>query len=552
MSGLHAPSWAQLGRRGAEVRQLPLKVKDVCGVLQLDRLLSLDMSPKTHLELQEALLWVTDSAFYTTMGSEIERGYPLRSTRSRFLPTDVVELQNVGKFVRPSRPMLAGMNAFTVVDEKVKADAIVATRRPILEPIINDLVKELWSSEVSVEFTPKDDIREQVLQSTHAIQFDMTSWFDQIPISEAIRHFFGYNADNCLSVLAMGYAPSVRVAQSILNALIPDPLPDAVGVASRVDNLRFTGNPADVELAGRLFEARCAQVGAKIGEKSEVDTSYEFLGECYDHEKKTRCLTAKTVSKAEFVRDALLESKSRPIRQILAFVGLLRYTADVLDIAPAAFYHALREAAGFAATGALSGYDSPVTLSDAARLSLHSWAALAAANAPTAVHRPLPTSDPDITIFVDASAWGWAAVSWTRGAVWPEVIAQPWSAQELSTWNLGSSVAAEPLAFRKALKACVSTRFRHVRIFTDHQPLVYATARHDGRAFAYALASVDLHELRKTTHVEVHHVPGELNPADQPSRGLKLAPGCELPPCLHVTHIAGRRVSKCSRNGGMG
>ena len=59
-------------------------------------------------------------------------------------------------------------------------------------------------------------------------------------------------------------------------------------------------------------------------------------------------------------------------------------------------------------------------------------------------------------------------------------LSKRWTLHEMTAWNLGSLVDAEPLAVTNA------TRMHKVVIYTDHLPLVFVAAKTFGRARAYS------------------------------------------------------------------
>ena len=82
-----------------------------------------------------------------------------------------------------------------------------------------------------------------------------------------------------------------------------------------------------------------------------------------------------------------------------------------------------------------------------------------------------------ITVFVDASAWGYGAVVRDKNGV--RYISQPWSdfdrlTAEAEGGSLSSSVTAEPLAVRRIICLLSDAKDSHITIFSDHQGLVLA------------------------------------------------------------------------------
>ena len=96
------------------------------------------------------------------------------------------------------------------------------------------------------------------------------------------------------------------------------------------------------------------------------------------------------------------------------------------------------------------------------------------------------------------------------------------------TWPklLGSSVSAEPEGAWAALKALRDapndTPPRHVRLVTDHEPMVFAALNRRAKAYTYNELLLRLQTL--PFHVSLEFLPGRLNPADAPSRGIEVSP----------------------------
>ena len=88
-----------------------------------------------------------------------------------------------------------------------------------------------------------------------------------------------------------------------------------------------------------------------------------------------------------------------------------------------------------------------------------------------------------------------------------------------------SSVSAEPRAAWLSLCRFAQPHWRKVVIWTDHRPLVDTATRGHAKTYQYNwfLAKVQQVFGEKLV-VEVRFVPGEENPADEPSRGIAVSP----------------------------
>jgi hypothetical protein len=150
-----------------------------------------------------------------------------------------------------------------------------------------------------------------------------------------------------------------------------------------------------------------------------------------------------------------------------------------------------------------------------------------------------PQSTRIIEAFVDASRWGWGAVILPGGdnANGVQHFRQPWSLEEQAALPLWSSVCSEPRAMRMLL-CRLATPNTHIKIHTDHAPLVWACA---GRRWSgqpdYNAVHALLRDLEgRGITVELVYVEGSKNPADPLSRGVA--------PILEVTGIGETKKRK--------
>jgi hypothetical protein len=214
----------------------------------------------------------------------------------------------------------------------------------------------------------------------------------------------------------------------------------------------------------------------------------------------------------------------------LAVYGLLLYAANTLRVTIARFHWAMRFLSYVSGTDLSTEHRLPPGV----RTELIEWTKIAAANVPVAVWLE-DSLDPDFTIYTDASATGWGAVSISKnGSVLQ--LSEPWSQKDLASYDLQSSVHAEPLAIVYAVQALVPSHAKDVVIFTDHMPFVYAFMSTFGRAWSYSMAVQYL--MSRRTRFQVRFVQGETNPADVLSRA-RHPPQALAPPFLPVTSVAG-------------
>ena len=385
----------------------------------------------------------------------------------------------------------------------------------------------------TTQYTNREVTRQAVYHTSAACQFDYAAWFDQIRLDEEIQGFFGVrttDAQYTLPYIPMGFRPSCEAAEAITEGIAHDPsAPVDVTVATCVDNILFLGEPDDLKIAGGSFVHRSETVGAQLKDKKvNITCQYDFLGEHYDHTANTRSLTEKTRLKCAYVNN-VVGTRQLTTRQIMAIIGLLLYASNTLRIHLAQFHFALRYYAGLDRV-------SPGYLNTKHRIPtpivelLKHWSNLAAQNVPVPVWEE--DVEPDYILYTDASAHGWGVMSINKtGGIMQ--FGQRWTETDKVTWNLNSSVAAEPLAIRKAVAHMIPAWSKRVVIYTDHQPLIWAAEKTVGKAYAYSMALNFLEDygINGNTKFTLRFVEGIINPADPLSRNF--AP----PPMLHVTHI---------------
>ncbi len=526
-----APSWFALtGKSERYSEKAPLHHKpEVISALLVELIASLPQSARSLETWIRAKRWITSSPVYQRI-DEYLKTFDARKPRNSLSQEDMALLLGHRKLERTEFSPSSWCNAFFVFEERDES----VRRRPIFEPIINDVIAlhNEPDFDVSVQYTPRDEIRRAVALSDCAAQFDFSAWFDQIPLHPDIRKFFGVlspEGPTVANVLVMGHRGACQVANAATTSIADVSVP-GVMTAVEVDNVCFAGTADEVTKASRLFIERADSVHAVLKDRSiNLQTQQDFLGEHYDYEKKTRSLTQKTAKKARFALELLQVKDTFRSRQLLAVYGLLLYAANTLRVTIARFHWAMR----FLSVVSSTDLSQEHRLPPGVRVELIEWAKIAAANMPVAVWLE-DASDPDFTIYTDASATGWGAVSISRnGSVLQ--LSEPWSAKDLASYDLRSSVHAEPLAIVHAVQALVPSHAANVVIFTDHLPFVYAFQSTFGRAWSYSMAVQ--HLMARRTRFQVRFVDGESNPADVLSRA-RHPPQAIAPPFLPVTSIA--------------
>jgi hypothetical protein len=381
----------------------------------------------------------------------------------------------------------------------------------------------------------KDEIREQGMGKPQlVIQFDMLSYYDQFGLSESVKRKLCFLGPDgivyALERLPMGLRSACEVAQATTWFLLDFKKSPAVKVATCIDNIRFVGPEEEVVDAVRTFLDRCRKVGAQLDRWPKSDKKEDivemgerrgdFLGEHYDYEKGTRCLTGKTLKKLEMINSWMSEQKGErlvmTVRQFSVLMGLFFWTTSVLQMELSRFFHLLRDYRRAAALVAnTQKYDHEVAiLTPTAVNELKSWMAITIKNDPVPLRKAI-FGEPSLTLVVDASGVGFCAIS-TTDYTDPKVLAGVWGKEQQE--KAQSSVWAEPEAIFLACTRFVRPEDKFVRIHTDHSPVVYAAAAGYAKGFSANHLLARLKATFPNTMFEIVHVKGINNPADRYSR----------------------------------
>ena len=453
-------------------------------------------------KLKQVLRWVRDREFYERIVLPAFRRY-----RPRFTAGDFIKLKDANKFIF-ARPR-CGVKAFCVPEWSKNR------KRPIFWPDLNAAIPKSMLMKGIIPL--RDEVRRKISSSRWSVQFDFASWYDQLPLAKDISPLFSVDGKRCLSSLPMGFRPSAEVAQIISQAITDFPLPEGVNVIVYIDNVRFGGpNKEGVRQAAKTFVERCDAVGAILNERStEPIEKEDFLGEHYNLVKKTRTLTSKTLEKTRLAKD-LIKSNNMTYRQMAAVFGLLFFCSDVLRSDVSSFFVALK--AFRRRMSEVSRWDSTAPPLQQEEIdNLNEWMHSVSSNSPTPIWIDR-SGEPEITIYCDASSYGWGAVSTSKSGV--HHASGKWNEHEKTNQGTQHSAKAEPLAVERAALALVSTGMKKVKIFSDHQGLIYAGNAQYGKSEAYNNMCHSLKRYFPSTIFDFAYVPGiENTVADGLSRG---------------------------------
>jgi hypothetical protein len=425
----------------------------------------------------------------------------------------------LGKYVFADPAALVSWCRVFTIPEPAKG-----VRRHICEPLLNDL----FSSTPTVRFSTAAERRATIarFRGGWAVALDLASFFDQVPLGDRVRRFFGIATagGTCtMRVLPMGFRPSAAIGQAVTWAIC-DIAPGDFALLSYIDNiLVLARTKEEATRIADLLVARAASIGAVFNDVSAGVTAsqeFDFLGCRYDLRQDSFCQTPKTLTKVAAVRSFLdgqvTTSAECTRREAAAIVGLFLFASSSCGTFARLpdFYGALRFYREHVAGGdKLLSWDQTIVVPPMALASLRAWAAALSANE-VGTTTAEPAKHVTDLLFVDSSEQKWAAVHVKEGHI--SVFAEPWTAQDAARWALSNSVCSEPLGIQRALCRCITPSSVPpsgcVAVYTDHEPAVWAVASPCAKAYTYAHLQQFL--LRFPVSVSLRHIPGDMMPAD--------------------------------------
>jgi len=520
-AGLEAPKMTDLAPTRV-TKTWPLHAKDVAASINLAQLRVLGRESPALLD---ALKWLDDPSRYHKL---LRNGPPTRNATSTLTTEDMTILVDLRKYdLVDETEVKAFCNAFTIPEyAKIR-------RRHIIEPIINDLIKDAHGE---VKLPTKSDVSSGLRR--YSILLDAASFFDQFGLSTSVSKFFCVRHGTQLysfKTLPMGFKKSCLVAQLTAQELLKFHTPGVFKVAY-IDNFMFSADTIPELLkAVKQFRERCKLVGVilnayenSLGDDQNILQSFDFLGCHYnttaeDRTLWTRTNTKKTLDKLQAAVNLLEATRPLTWRQQAAIYGILFFaesTAPLPGVGLSEYFDALHHLRSNVATTTAWNKRAP-PLKGTVLSQLSAWSNEALKNTPflfNATNKLVP----DIDIFVDASSAGWGAV--IRSSTGVAEHRGTWTPEDAVRWNLQSSVATEPLAMRKAILAVHSSvhtpNNAYIRVHVDHQGLAFAFGRGHSRVASYNEAIRYVKSLLPpSTVVEVFFVAGVDNgQADRLSR----------------------------------
>lgn len=505
---------------------LPLHAKPVDGSIDIDALVSLALKHNAT-PLISALSWLCDGSLYSKLPLHLVQ----RKDRCALSVPDLEILLQLDRYefaaADTTENALMFCRAFTVPEISKNR------RRHILEPLINDII----TGSGEIQLPTRSEIRKGLKKYT--ILLDAASFYDQFRLGPEVRRFFAVRSRWLGTLvyknLPMGFKKSCTIAQRTAELMLDfvNPTGGPVYKVAYIDNFLFSAdNKEDLLAAVKEFRSRCDSVGLVLNEPDGDDTSlitqkFEFLGVWYDCSSENEqewqsANTEKTLAKLELVLTTLTKN-NLTWRQQAAIFGILFFAESVAPLRGAGlanYFDALAHLRQKLTN--VSNWDAPaVPFSPLASVQLREWCKRACENECLFFKKKscLPTCE----IYVDASSTGWGCIATTERGT--SHYAGKWSNHDHEMFNLHSSVAAEPLALRRAVLAVTSTLHPKtaIRAFVDHQGLFWAFHRGHSRVHAYNECIRYVHTICQCP-IEVHFVAGINNCADALSRRIWAAP----------------------------
>ncbi len=528
MIGFDAPAWHDIllettKPQGHEHFPLHVKAVDPINIAAVHALPC--AHPATKIFFTTAVRWLTDASLYNAVGRPDIR-------KSLYSTAQIEEMTGIKIEPFEGEP-LAGLFGFP------RLELAKERYRPIFAPDTNDALDR--STLQRLQHRTRNDIRRDVHAGEYCVQLDMASYYDQFVLGDSIKPYFVFthNKKNfSLRTLAMGQRQACEVAQATTWVLVDFPRPHTVKCTTCIDSVRFVGPRSDVIRAVRDFLLRCRMTGAQLNELPKSDTREitdelidslsetrgTFLGEMYDYVKKTIEVSPKTIKKIQTTRQRLADS-NKPLtpRAYAAHIALLFYATSTLGTHLGRYFDALRHYRQFSAwvqedqrrwsSGAIYPPMSRSCLEETL-----AWTDEVLLNTPRRVATLEEISQsPTLTIITDASLWGWAAVAVDARTGTAMTHSQQWDPSEAA--RMHESAVSEPEAVWRSICRFARPSEPCIRILTDHQPLVAPSKRGYGKGWNPNLLLLRAHCSFPRTRLEIVHIHGDTNPADQASRG---------------------------------
>ena len=511
---------------------LPLMSKKVAANVDVMKALNaphLASVPTLRALATQAFRWLHDPSIYEGLISYETPGVRRRQLATCQLSAEDVEIQIALRKYEQKDFVGSLIKTWCRVFSVPQWQKTPPVRRHIAEPLLNDV----FSRTPTIHFASRAERHAVVgeYRGGYATCMDFMSFFDQFPLHERVRPYFGIKfkdgSTTRMSVLPMGFRPSAQIAQAFTWIVTEGLSVDGVRVLSYIDNICILGKTAGaVEAARQRILQRASEYGAVFNLDGLADPPtqmFEYLGDAFDLRAVDGPVLVQASTKTLGKLKSIDLGSGVPVwtrRQVAAVVGLCLFAAGsgVAGNLIHRRHHELRYYRDAVSFGKGDSWDSLAPpMSEGVAAGYRSWIEELIENQPRPILKSTISDVTDI-LFTDASSLRWGAIHVEAATGIIRVYSREWSENDRAQWNLSSSVASEPLAIANALCVCVTPLpGRHIRVYTDHQPIVDALSTDCAKGYAYWRLQSLVHSL--PCEVSVRYIPGQTNPADSFSRG---------------------------------
>jgi hypothetical protein len=377
------------------------------------------------------------------------------------------------------------------------------------------------------------EIVQLVNEGEYAVCWDFAQYFHAFEYAEAVRKFLGLEFRGKyyrLRRMAMGQTHSCDIAQFVSELILEHILaqiPGTKGVVHIDNGLVVVRSREQGEQVIELLLATAATLGITINDATMLVPSQvvEFVGLNLDFKTSTVSLGPKVLSKAAHLRDYLATVTTAPLptKLVSCVMGVALFGHAVAREAgdyPAArhycsmsFYRRLSKDAALAP----EVWDRATVIPEQVTADMINWLDEMLRNPQR--QRVNDATEADTYVFVDASATAWAVVLCEASQPQRAIVRTGSYPPDVDTER---STQTEPYGLSQALRIIGQIGgTKAIALATDHEPLVSATRKGMSSNARYNRSILDL--AATTPRPRILHIAGEMNPADEPSRGMPLA-----------------------------
>jgi hypothetical protein len=394
-------------------------------------------------------------------------------------------------------------------------------------------------------------------EGSHAVAFDFSQCFSAYEYAEKVRGFFCFHSKKgdvyALRRLAMGQTHACDIAQFVLCLVLHSVEQEhKIKSMGHIDNGLMVGSESELIAAVETLKSICAVIGITLNDPHLLVPLriVDYCGLNLNFATKQLKVGSKTSSKIEFVTkqwDKIVEQTTSGHESILdrtldetcgANSIMVRTRALAVVFGLLQYYHSVQRCGGL--LGAAGHYGTcryMASVSRAAQADPNLWKGevavplgvlhdvqkwLGEATQNPYVSYMENTTMPTKTVYTDACGTGWAVVvvDHTKGDK-HVVLTGAFPTQINTVLSTQTEPWAIVFGMKEALTKGLILPGEKVHIVNDHLPFLQAAKKGFSPNWHYNMC---ISEIRKLPVISVFtYIPGELNPADDPSRGGNLS-----------------------------